>query len=171
MKSRIAFLAKALLLVSSFTTLAVAQNAAVDQVNGPIWITVPTSAAALQSLHVKAPANGNMIVTVTGTMIYEHTLGTQAFYCLQLSETAGKVTGCVPDVGSDSAVRASIAADFPTTVPGYGASEQYSIVKVWPVTGGDAYTFYLNGYETSLDAGYLFQPSITALFVPGTLVP
>jgi len=147
----------------------VAQNAAVRQVRGPIWISVPTSAAALQSIEVKAPATGSIVVTVTGTVDYSHTLGTQGFYCVDLSATSGDIGGCIPNTGSDSAVRGSIASAMPTTVSGYGASAQYSIMKVFPVTANDTYNFYVNGYATGLTPTYLFQPSITALFVPGTL--
>lgn len=170
MKSRGAILATVLLLMCAATKVVVAQ-AAVREARGPIWISVPASAAPMQSIQVKAPANGNIIVTVTGTMVYEHSLGTQGFYCLALSETSGNVGGCVPDGGSDSAVRSSIASGSPTTVPGYGASEQYSIVRTFPVTAGDTYTFYLNGYGNGFTGAWLFQPAVTALYVPGTLAP
>jgi hypothetical protein len=168
MKSKVVFVATMLVLMCGFGKLASAQ--AVGEVRGPIWISVSTSAAALQKIEVKAPAAGNMTVTVTGTLVYEHTLGTAGSYCLQLSQTSGNTGGCVPDGGSDSAIRNYIAADFPTTVPGFGASEQYSIVRTWPVTAGTNYTFYLNGYESGLTA-WLFQPAITVLYVPGTLAP
>ena len=170
MKVRAVVLATALVLMCGATRFMAGQ-AAVRQVRGPIWISVPASAGSLQTIQVKAPANGNLIVTVTGTMVYEHTLGTQGFYCVSLSQTASDVGGCVPDGGSDSAVRGSIASGFPTTVPGYGASEQYSIVKTIPVTAGATYTFYVNGYGSGFTGAWLFQPSMTALYVPGTLVP
>ena len=148
---------------------ALAANASVKQVRGPIWVTVPTAASPLQSIAVKAPGNGNLIVTVTGTANYEHTLGSQGYYCLQLANVSAYVGGCTPNAGSDSAVRASVAAGFPTTTPNMGASEQYSIVRTWPVTAGTTYTFYLNGSESGFDAMWLFQPSITAVYVPGTM--
>jgi hypothetical protein len=170
MKSPAVVLATTLILMCSFTTLAKAQ-AAVGEVRGPIWISVPASAEPMQSIQVKAPAAGNITVTVTGTVVYEHTLGTEGSYCLQLSQTSGNVGGCVPDEGSDSAIRSYIASGFPTTVPDFGASAQYSIVRTWPVTSGTTYTFYLNGYETDLNAAWLFQPAITAAYVPGTLLP
>jgi hypothetical protein len=169
MKCRTVVLASMLFLISSLATLAVAQSAAVSQVRGPIWISVPTSAAPLQSIKVKAPAAGNVIVTVTGSINYEHTLGTEGVYCLALSETSGNIGGCIPDSGSDSAVRGYIAAAAPSTVPGFGALEQYSIVRVYPVSANDTYTFYLNGYQTGFGLTDLFQPSITALYVAGTL--
>jgi hypothetical protein len=168
MKFRMVVLTAMLAVVCSFASLAAAQASA-GQTLGPIWIGVPGSAAAMQSLEVKAPLKGNMIVTVTGAVNYEHTQGSQGNYCLQLSQTSGYVGGCVPDGGSDSAVRNFIASDFPTTVAGFGQTEQYSIVRSWPVTAGATYTFYLNGYASGFDAVYLFQPSITATFVPGTL--
>jgi hypothetical protein len=171
MKLRALILAAALIATGGFGKLALGQGAAVREVRGPIWTLVPTSAAPLQSIEVKAPANGNIIVTVTGTMVYEHLLGTEGNYCLQLSTTSGFVGGCVPDGGTDSAVRSYIAAGVPSTVPGFGASEQYSIVRTYPVVAGETYTFYLNGFESDLNSSWLFQPAITALYVPGTLVP
>jgi len=172
MKPRTIFLATTLMLMCSFATLPAAHAVpAVLQVRGPIYITVPTSAGAMQSITVKAPAKGNMIVTVTGTVNYEFTSGAEAMWCLQLSMTSGWVGGCVPDSGSDSAIRSYYAADFPTTQSGFGAAAPYSIVRVWPVTAGTTYTFYLNGYGTGFDGIWLFQPSITVLYVPGTLAP
>jgi hypothetical protein len=171
MKSRTLVLATLLVLMGSFGKLAMSQVASVREVRGPIWTLVPTSAAPLQSIQVKAPANGNVVVTVTGTFVYEHLLGTAGNYCLQLSTTSGFVGGCVPDAGSDSAIRSYIAAAVPSTVPGFGASEQYSIVRTYPVVAGDTYTFYLNGYENDLTSSYLFQPAMNALYVGGTLVP
>jgi len=170
MKSRFASFAVTLVLMCSLTTLLAGQ-AAVSQVRGPIWITVHTIAAPLQSITVKAPAKGNIIVTVTGSFNYDHTQGTQGDYCLALSQTSGNVGGCIPNAGSDSAVRNYVASDFPTTVPAFGMLEQYSIVRTYPVTAGTTYTFYLNGYAGGFTAAYLFQPSITALYVPGTLAP
>jgi len=171
MKSRIVFLAVTLVLVCSFA-LPAAAGPGVSQVIGPIWITVPTystSLTPLQSITVKAPAKGNMVVTVTGTVNWEFTTGVEAWWCLQLSQTSGYIGGCVPDEGSDSAIRSYIAPDFPTTQSGFGMSTPYSIVRVWPVTAGTSYTFYLNGYESGFDTVDLFQPSITVLYVPGTL--
>ena len=171
MKSRALTIATLLILMGGFGKLALGQNAAVREVRGPIWTFVPTSAAPLQSIQAKAPANGNMTVTVTGTMNYEHLLGTQGNYCLQLSTISGYVGGCVPNSGSDSAVRSYIAAAVPSTVPGFGASEQYSIVRTYPVVAGQTYTFYLNGFENNLNNSWLFQPAMTVLYVPGTLLP
>lgn len=111
MKSRAVVLAAALILMLSSTTAALAQ-AATREVRGPIWISVPASAHALQAIQVKAPAAGNLTITVTGTLVYEHTLGTEGSYCLQLSQISGNVGGCVPDAGSDSAIRSYVAADF-----------------------------------------------------------
>jgi hypothetical protein len=170
MKFRAVVLAAAFLTMCSSATLALAQ-AAVREIRGPIWISVPTSVHALQSIQVKAPETGNLTITVTGTVVYEHSFGTEGSYCLQLSQKSGFVGGCVPDEGTDSAIRSYVAADFPTTVPGFGASAQYSIVRTFPVIAGDTYTFYLNGYESNLNTSWLFQPAMTALFVPGTLVP
>jgi hypothetical protein len=160
--------AATLVLTCTFTIPAMAQSA-VKQVRGPIWISMTATAAPLQSIQVTPPASGYIMVTVTGTVTYEHTLGTQGYYCLQLSQASANLGGCVPNTGSDSAIRSYIAAEVPTTVPGYGASEQYSIVRIWHVTSGTTYTFYLNGMETGLDSTFLFQPSITAVFIRGAL--
>lgn len=171
MKVRAVLMATALLAVFSIPTLATAQAAASNQARGPIWVSVPTSAASLESLSAKAPANGNLIITVTGTLIYEHNYGAQGWYCLTLSQTAGNVGACVPDGGSDSAIRGDIAAAEPTTVSGMGASQPYSIVRSFPVTAGTNYNFYLSGDATGFAGAWLFQPSITAIFVPTTLAP
>jgi hypothetical protein len=148
-------------------------NAASDAVAqaSQIWTAVPTTASTLQSLKVLTPSSGYVIVTVTGSVNFLKTSATQGFYCLDLSETANYTGGCDPDVGSNSAVRNYIAADYPATVPGYGQLESYSIVKVWPVSAGKAYTFYLSGYQTGFSGVDLFQPSITALYVPAALAP
>ncbi len=167
MKSRATVLATTIL-ICSFTTLGMAQ-AAVREVRGPIWIPISAFAGPLQSIQVKAPATGNITVTVTGTVVYEHTFGSQGFYCLQLSKTSGYTGGCVPMAGSDSAIRSSIASAFPTTVPNMGASAQYSIVRTWPATSGTTYTFYLNGYGTGFNSAWLFQPAITAVYVSGSM--
>ena len=171
MKTRLVLMAAALILTGGMSRIALAQSAQVRQVTGPIWIAVPTTAGVMQSIQAKVPANGNLLVTVTGTMTYDHVLGAQGYYCLQLSQTSAFVGGCVPDAGSDSAVRSSIVASEPSTVSGFGASSPYSIVKVIPVTAGMTYTFYLNGFQTGLNTSWLFQPTITALYVPGTLQP
>lgn len=168
MKIRMTVLAAALLLASGLAQLAMAQDA-VRQVRGPIWISVPATAGAMQSEAIKAPANGYVMVTVTGTFNYSHTYGTAGSYCLQLSTTSGYTGGCVPDAGSDSAVRGYVAAAVPTTIPGFGASEQYSIIRQYTVSAGGTYTFYLNGWESGLPNTWLFQPTITVLFVPGAL--
>ncbi len=173
MRSRTVFLAITLVLMCSFA-LPAAAAPGVSQVIGPIWITVPTYSTTLtplQSITVKAPAKGNMIVTVTGSVNWDDTTGESGYWCLQLSQTSGYVGGCVPDEGSDSAIRFFTDPDFPTTLPGYGMLTPYSIVRVWAVTKDTTYTFYLNGYESAFDAVYLFQPSITVLYVPGTLAP
>ena len=171
MKFRAVVLATALIAMFSMPRLANAQLSAASQARGPIWVSVPTAPKALEALAVKAPASGNVIVTVTGTLIYEHNLGTQGWYCLALSQTAGNVGACVPNGGSDSATRGSIAAGEPSTVPGFGASQTYSIVRVYPVNFGATYDFYLNGDATGFTGAWLFQPSITAVFVPDTLAP
>jgi hypothetical protein len=148
---------------------AQAASVSVAQTRGPIWISIPTSGGALQSITVTAPATGNMIVTAAGSVEFEHTLGTQGDFCVSLSQTSGDTGGCVPNAGSDSAMRSYIAAGFPTTVPGFGTHEGYSIVRVYKVSVGVKYTFYVNGYEQGMTSASLFQPSLTALWVPGTL--
>jgi hypothetical protein len=145
-----------------------------SQVIGPNWIIVPTystSLTPLQSITVKAPANGNMIVTAAGSVTWEFTTGVNADWCLQLSQTPGYVRGCAPDLGTDSAIRFYTAADFPTTMNGYGETTPYSIVRSWPVTAGASYTFYLNGWENNYNGVWLFHPSLTVLYAPGTLAP
>jgi|SRR5271170_7988840 len=170
MKFRAVIMATALVALCSIPRLATAQAAA-TQARGPIWVSVPTSAVALESLSVKAPAAGNLVITVTGTLIYEHTLGSQGWYCLALAQTSANVGACVPDGGSDSAIRGDIASAEPTTVSGMGASVPYSIVRTYAVTAGTNYTFYLNGDATGFTGAWLFQPSITAVYVPNTLAP
>jgi hypothetical protein len=171
MQFRKALLATALILTTGFTGAAIAQNAAVSQTRGPIYITVPASASVLESIEVKPPAAGFITVTVTGSFVFETSPGVAGNYCLQLSQTANYIGGCIPDTGSDSAIRNYISSGYPATVPGFGQSEQYSIVRTYGVAAGENFTFYLNGYQNGFAAGYLFQPSITALYVPGTMAP
>ena len=169
MNIRAISLAAALLATASLPKLASAQNSAVVQNRGPIWVSVPTSPASLETITAKAPAKGYFIVTTTGSFIYEHDEGTQGWFCLALSPVAGNTGACVPDSGSDSAVRADISANEPSTVPGFGATTPYSIVRTYPVIAGDTYTFHLNGNATGFTGAYLFQPSITVLYVPNLL--
>ncbi len=136
-----------------------------------IWLNIPTSSSPLQSLKVVAPASGYMIVTVAGSVNFTSIPGTQGYYCVALSQTLANTGGCTPNAGSDSAMRNYIPAGYPAQVAGFGQLEGYSIVKVWPVVAGRTYTFYLNGSESGLKSAYLFQPSITALYVPGALAP
>lgn len=169
MNIRAMTLTAALLATASLPKLATAQNSAAVQNRGPIWVSVSTSPASLETISAKAPANGYFIVTTTGSFIYEHNEGTQGWFCLALSPIAGNVGGCVPNTGSDSAVRGDIAAAEPSTVTGFGATIPYSIVRTYPVIAGDIYTFHLNGDATGFTAAYLFQPSITVLYVPSLL--
>lgn len=169
MKLRAAVLATTLVLICAASEAAFAQSAAVTQTR-TIWITVPTTASVLQSDTVMSPGTGNLIVTVTGSVNFFHTQGTTGSYCLQLSQTSAYTGGCVPEAGSDAAIRNFIASNYPTTASGVGQSEQYSIVRAWPVSAG-SYTFYLNGYATGFTSTALFHPSITVLWVPGTLAP
>ena len=169
MNIRAMALTAALLVTASLSTLATAQSSAAVQKRGPIWVSVPTSPVSLETITAKAPANGYFIVTTTGSFIYEHSEGKQGWFCLALSPTAGNVGACVPDSGSDSAVRGDISAAEPTTVAGFGATTPYSIVRTYPVVAGDSYTFHLNGDATGFTAAFLFQPSITVLYVPELL--
>ena len=169
MNIRALALTAALLVTASLPKLACAQNSAVVQNRGPIWVGVPNLPASLEAITAIAPANGYFIVTTTGSIIYEHNQGTQGWFCLALSPTAGNVGACVPDAGSDSAVRGDISAAEPSTVPGMGATTPYSIVRTYPVTAGLPYTFHLNGDATGFTGAWLFQPSITVLYVPDIL--
>jgi hypothetical protein len=108
------------------------------------------------------------MVTAAGTVSINHTSGTPGNYCLNLNETEGDTDGCGPYVGTDSAVRSYVPAGFPST----GTSDfgiPYSIVKVFPVSAGVTKTFYLNGAASGFDTCFLFQSSLTALFVPVAL--
>jgi hypothetical protein len=69
---------------------------AVGELRGPIWISVATTAKPLQSIKVVAPGAGNITVTVTGTVVYEHTQETQGDYCLQLSKTQAMLGDAYP---------------------------------------------------------------------------
>ena len=171
MNIRTIALTAALLATASLPKLGTAQNSAVLQNRGPIWVSVPNSPASLETITAKAPENGYFIVTTTGSIIYEHNQGTQGWFCLALSPVAGNVGACVPDAGSDSAVRGDIAAAEPSTVPGFGATTPYSIVRTYPVTAGGTYTFHLNGDAAGFTGAFLFQPSITVLYVPSLLAP
>ena len=143
-----------------------------------VWITVPISAdyatnstKGLQAFTATSPVFGYVMVTATGTLNYTHVNGTQSSFCLQLSQTKGYVRGCVPDSGTDASIRGTVPAAAATDVTGYGAGHPYSIVKIWPVTAGASYTFWLNGTVKGMATGgnFLFHPTITVLFVPSYL--
>jgi hypothetical protein len=175
MKFRAFVIATTLSLTGGLATHARAQAPASNEVRGPVWFNVTATTSdspeTMQSIEVKAPADGNLTITVTGTLMYSHTKGTTGKYCLQLSDTSDYVGGCNLDAGSDSAIRSDIAAGEPTTKPNGGVSVPYSIVRSWPVKAGVTYTFYLNGYAGGLQPTWLFQPAITAIYLPGTLLP
>jgi len=153
---------------ANFTALK-NQMPAVKQSVGPIWITMPTTAAQLKSISVTPPGNGYVIVTTTGTVSVTHTSGTLGYFCLDLHGTADYVGGCGPMSGSDTAVRSYLPSGFPSTGGGQDFGIPYSIVKVFPVSGGASTTFYLNGRATGFDSAHLFHSAMTVLFVPNVL--
>ena len=104
MNIRALALTAALLATASLPKLASAQDSAVLQNRGPIWVSVPTSPASLETITAKAPANGYFIVTTTGSFIYEHNGGTQGWFCLALSPVAGSVIDrtCLPRASSST---------------------------------------------------------------------
>jgi hypothetical protein len=169
MKFRAFVFATTLILTGSFATHARAQVTASKEVRGPSSITVTDSSEALQSIEVKAPAAGNLVIIATGTMIYEHTEGTAGSFCLQLWDISGYVGGCEPDA-TDSAIRSYIAPGQASSAS-QGTSVPYSIVRTWPVKAGVTYKFYLNGNAGGFESASLFQPAITAIYVQGTLNP
>jgi hypothetical protein len=143
---------------------------AVKQEVGPIWVTIPSTPAFLSSISVTPKYNGYVMVTATGTISFNtHTPPASGFFCLDLSDDEGYTGGCAPIGGSDTAVRSFVPASFPPTGAGNDFGIPYSIVKVFPVTAGVTMTFYLNGYATGFGNCWLFQPSLTALFVPVAL--
>ncbi len=141
---------------------------AIKQELGPIWVEIPSSSAVLSSISVTPKYNGYVLVTATGTVSFTHTAAVQGNFCLDLSDTEGYTGGCGPMAGSDTAVRSYVPASFVTS-PDWGFGIPYSIVRVFPVTAGVTETFYLNGYAGNLHGCSLFQPSLTALFVPAAL--
>jgi hypothetical protein len=140
----------------------------VKQITGPIWILVPSTPSALTSISVTPPGKGYIILTATGSFNFTHTTGTQGYFCLDLNETEDSVAGCAPMVGSDSGIRSSVPAGFPSTgTDDFGLP--FSIVKVYGVNDKSVRTFHLNGYAEHFDQATLFHPSLTALFVPAAL--
>jgi hypothetical protein len=134
------------------------------------WGQVPGSANAIQSVTITPPAAGQALVFASGSFNVFHTQGNTLSYCVQVSTTAGDTSGCPPGSGRYFAVRSSWAATISSTdANGFGVG--YSIVALFPVAAGSAQTFYLNGYSTATgtDTVWLFQPSLTVLFVPNTL--
>ena len=134
-----------------------------------MWRQMTTASAVLQSITVKASAAGNMIVTVARQVNYSHTQGNQGAWCMGLSQKSGDAGACTPMAGSSAGARNYVAASVPSTVSGYGALDGYSIVQFYTLILGGLYTFYLNGYMSGFSSAYLFQPSMTAQFVSGTL--
>lgn len=152
---------------ANFNTLKSQMPAVKQSVAGP-WVAIPSVAGQISTISVTPPGDGYVMVTATGMVSITHTSGSSGVYCLDLHNTAGYVGGCAPAAGSDTAIRSYIPSGFPTTgTSDYGTP--YSIVKVFAVTSGTAATFYLNGYATGLDAAVLFQPALTALFIPNAL--
>lgn len=144
-------------------------NSAVKQVRGPIWVSVPSTGSSLHSISLQAPANGYVTITATGTLEFHHIFGIPGSYCLDLHDIAGNIDGCIPMYNSDTAIRSYIPAEYPDTTPGYGIGVPYSIVRTWPVVGGEKYDFYLNGYAENLGNTYLLHPTMTAIFTPGLM--
>jgi len=157
----------AVCLCGSIGAAAASGEVAVKEVRST-WITVDDHPEALESLETTAPADGTMLVTAAGSVNYESTNGTVGNYCLTLAQAPRNVEACEPAGSTNVAVRNYIAADFPTTESGVGMLQSYTLVRTWSVQAGHSYSFYVNGYQGGMTVS-LFQPSITALFVPGKL--
>jgi len=143
-------------------------SSAVKYTSGPIWISIPATAVSLKSISITPPGNGYVMVTAAGTVSYTHTLGISGYFCLDLDTTENNTGGCVPNGGTDTALRSFIPSGFPST----GTSDvgvPFSIVKVISVTGGNPTKFHLNGYANGFNGAWLFQPTLTVLFVPNAL--
>lgn len=144
------------------------QVPAVKQAIGAIWTIMPTvTNTNINSITVTPPADGYVIVTATGEVIYDFTTGgSNGSICLALNNITNDTGACVPNSSTGKALRTSIPSASPSTTAG---GWPYSIVKVFPVSASTSSTFYLNGYGLYLDSAYLFHPTLTALFVPNAL--
>ena len=144
------------------------QMPAVKQAVGAIWTIMPTvSNTNINSITVTPPANGYVIITATGSVIYGFTTGgSNGGICLALNNVTDDTGACAPNSSKGKALRTVIPSDSPSNTAG---GWPYSIVKVFPVSKSTSSTFYLNGYASYLDSAYLFHPTLTALFVPNAL--
>jgi hypothetical protein len=147
---------------SNFSTLRNAMPA-VKQNKGVIWVAVPTSGTTVQSITVTPPADGYVTVMAAGSVNVNST-SSEGNTCLDLSDTANYIGGCIPMQGSTTAWRSHLPANF-----GNDIGLSYSIVETFAVTAGNTYTYYLSGYATGFSSPYLFHPTLTVIFVPNAL--
>lgn len=147
---------------SNFSTLSNAMPA-VKQRKGQIWLEVPTNNSVIQSITVTPPAAGFVIVMAVGGIEVKSSSST-GFVCLDLSNAAKDVDGCIPMAGSVTGWRSYLPANF-----GDGINMSYSIVETFPVSPGIEHTYYLNGYATGLSLSSLLHPTLTVIFVPNAL--
>lgn len=153
---------------STITAAKISDAPAIKLVH-TIWIQIPTTASALQSITVTAPATGYLLVTVSGTVSVTYSGSGDCVLKLDLDPTSAYIRGCVPDTGTYSAIRSLMPSAW---IPNTGTADfgiPYSISDWYSVTGGTAYTYYLNGLATGFSGAYLFQPTIVALFFPKTM--
>lgn len=140
---------------------------AVKETTSQTWNSMATTATAERSISFLAAHTGYVIVFASGTVIYNHKSGSSESLCLDLDDTAAYTGGCTPYAGSKSAYRHLINSTLASFVD---KSESFSLIETFPVTKGQFYNFYLNGYASGFSSTvYLFHPTLTVLFVPNAL--
>lgn len=152
---------------ANFTAVA-QQMPAVKQSLSGIWIAIPVTAGQLSTISFTAPGTGYAMIFANGSIYLDTLASTAAFACIDLDATSAYVGGCIPNSGSDTAIRTYLPATFPDTTE---FAIPYSMIKVIPVTSSTTYSYYLNGLATGTAASgaWLFQPNMTVLFVPNLL--
>jgi hypothetical protein len=143
-----------------------ADESAVKQQTGPIWVELSSTCSAISTLSVTAPATGKLLVLVTGTLALEKSAAVEGRWGVDLSTTSGDCGGVTPMAGSKSASRGY----FPTSWT-FNASMgiPFTLQEVFNVTQGQTYNFYLNGRAEGFSSAWTFHPTMVAIFTPGSL--
>ena len=148
----------------SITAVDIADEPAVRQDNS-IWLKMPTTCSTIRFTRVTAPANGYMLVTVTGTLALIKSSVTEANWYLDLNNVPNNCSGCVPSgQAPKSATRGTIPAAWTFSKD---FSIPFTLQEVFTVAKGTTYDFYLNGYITGVSNDvYLFHPTLITIYFP-----
>jgi hypothetical protein len=117
-------------------------------------ITIPETSGELSCISINAPAQGFVIVTVSGFVNWHVTSSGVGIIHLAVSETSGNTDAPVQTIGINGI----------TSVEYY--RYPFSITRAFPVSAGTN-TFYFNGYhQLVIGVAWVHNHSLVALFVP-----